>query len=146
MTTGQWPQPEPLAPKPLFFDAFRTFRPSREELLNRLQRNFTGHGVPKGERLEGLNMELVLSPDEAIRGGLMHIYVPVFYPCSVCGGSGRDWFFPCLSCQGQGMIEEEETVRVHIPAFVRDGTILELPLRGLGVHNFYLRIHIRLAV
>ena len=43
------------------------------------------------------------------------------------------------------MIEEEETVRVQIPPLVRDGTILEVPIRGLGIHNFYLRLHIRIA-
>ncbi|HYS42653.1 MAG TPA: hypothetical protein VEM32_01625 [Geobacteraceae bacterium] len=95
--------------------------------------------------MEGLNVELLLSADEAARGGVASIGVPVFYPCPVCGGSGRDWLFPCTYCQEQGMIEEEETVRVQIPPLVRDGTILEVPIRGLGIHNFYLRLHIRIA-
>jgi len=28
---------------------------------------------------------------------------------------------------------------------VREGTILEVPIRGLGIHNFYLRLSIRIA-
>jgi molecular chaperone DnaJ/curved DNA-binding protein len=43
------------------------------------------------------------------------------------------------------MVEEEETVRIRIPPMVRDGTILEVPIRGLGIHNFYLRVYIRIA-
>jgi hypothetical protein len=27
---------------------------------------------------------------------------------------------------------------------VRDGSVIELPLGGLGLHNFYLRLHIRI--
>jgi molecular chaperone DnaJ/curved DNA-binding protein len=43
------------------------------------------------------------------------------------------------------LIEEEESMRVLIPPDVPDGTVMEFPLRGLGVHDFYLRLHIRIA-
>jgi molecular chaperone DnaJ/curved DNA-binding protein len=43
------------------------------------------------------------------------------------------------------MAEEEETVRLAIPAFVRDGTVLQVPLRGLGIHNMYLQVLIRVG-
>ena len=52
--------------------------------------------------------------------------------------------FPCSVCDGEGLIEEQETVRVHVLPMVGDGTVDEVPLRGLGVHNFYLRLHIRM--
>jgi hypothetical protein len=116
---------------------FQTIEPSFEALFERFLRNFTGIGVPKGERLEGLNVDVILSPDGAARGGVAPLGVPVFSPCPLCGGSGRDWLFPCTYCQEQGMVEEEETVRIRIPPMVRDGTILEVPIRGLGIHNFY---------
>jgi molecular chaperone DnaJ len=95
--------------------------------------------------VEGLNVEVLFSLDEAARGEVVRLRVPVFSPCPVCGGSGRDWLFPCTYCREQGMIEEEETVRIHIPPLVREGTIFEIPMRGLGIHNFYLRLHIRIA-
>jgi hypothetical protein len=28
---------------------------------------------------------------------------------------------------------------------VGDGTVVNVPLRGLGIHNFYLRLHIRVG-
>jgi DnaJ-class molecular chaperone len=141
----QTAQIEPLVPEPLTLRNFSRMRPSREALLDRLQRNFSGLGVPKGERLEALTMEIVLSPGEAVRGQTLLIGVPVFYPCPMCNGAGRDWLFPCSSCRQQGMVEVEETVRIHIPPFVQNGTVGELPLRGLGIHNFYLRLFIRIA-
>jgi len=143
---GQRPQPEPLVPASLsILRDFQTIQPSFKAMFERFLRNFTGIGVPKGERLEGLTVEVILSPAEAARGGVAPLGVPVFSPCPVCGGSGREWLFPCTYCREQGMVEEEETVRIPIPPMVRDGTILEVPIRGLGIHNFYLRLYIRIA-
>ena len=41
------------------------------------------------------------------------------------------------------MKEEEERVRIQIPPMVHDYTLREIPLRGLGIHNLYLRLYIR---
>jgi molecular chaperone DnaJ len=117
-------------------------RPSFEALYDRFLRNFTGVGVPKSERLEGLNIEVLLTPEEALRGCIVPVGVPVFSRCPECGGSGRDWLFPCACCREQGMIETEENVRVRIPPMVPSGSIYELPLQSLGIHNFYLRLHV----
>jgi molecular chaperone DnaJ/curved DNA-binding protein len=43
------------------------------------------------------------------------------------------------------MVEEEETINLNIPAKVRSGSIFEIPLGGLGIHNFYLRVLIRIS-
>ena len=64
---------------------------------------------------------------------------------SVCGGSGRDWYTLCLSCQGQGMVETEHTVHVRIPPRVREGTMVEVPVHQLGIHNVFVRVHIRIT-
>ena len=68
-----------------------------------------------------------------------------YVACPVCGGSGREWLFPCTYCREQRMVEGEEIVRIPIPPMVREGTILEVPIRGLGIHNIYLRLSIRIA-
>jgi len=139
-------EPEPLIPEPLSVPRdFQTISPSFDEVLDRFVRNFTGIGIPKGERIEELQVEVILSRYEARRGGAAPIGVPVFYPCRVCGGSGHDWLFPRVHCQEQGVVEAEEVVTIRIPPLVKDGTIFEVPLRGLGIHNFRLRIHIRIA-
>jgi hypothetical protein len=40
------------------------------------------------------------------------------------------------------MIEREEVVHILVPPETPSGAIFEVPLRGLGIHNFYLRLHI----
>lgn len=102
-------------------------------------------GVTKRERLEDLNIEVILTPREAARGVVAPIEVPVFRTCWSCRGTGREWLFPCMACGGHGVIEEHETVSVRIPPMVRDRNVIELPIDGLGIHNFYLRLHIRIA-
>jgi molecular chaperone DnaJ len=137
---------EPLVPETMsVLRDFETIRPSFEPLFERFLRNFTGERIPKGERLESLNVEVILSPEEAAGGVAIPVGVPVFFNCRQCGGSGRDWLFPCIDCNAQGIIEAEETVRVYIPSKVRDRSIIEVPIHGLGIHNFYLRLHIRIS-
>ncbi|HWO43685.1 MAG TPA: DnaJ domain-containing protein [Candidatus Eisenbacteria bacterium] len=139
-------QPEPLIAEPLsIFRDFGTIRPSFEPLFDRFLRNFTAFQIPKGERVEGLNVEVVLSSEEAFTGLTLPIGVPVFHACRYCGGTGREWLFPCLECHAQGLIETEETVNIRIPPLVRDRAIIEVPLRRLGINNFHLRLHIRVS-
>ena len=136
---------EPLVPEPLsVFRSFQTVLPSFGEMTERFVRNFTGIGISKAERIEDLNLEVILSPDEAAHGGLVPIGVPSFRPCPLCDGSGRDWLFLCSYCGGEGIIEGEQTIDVRIPRMVRDRTIFEVPISGLGIHNFHLRLHIRI--
>lgn len=90
-------------------------------------------------------MQIILTPDEAARGGLTIVSVPTYYPCPVCRGSGRDDDDPCQVCDETGAVEETETARVPIPPMVGDLDLFEVPLRGLGVHNYYLRLLVRLS-
>lgn len=137
------PPAEPLVPerRSILHDA-ETLRPSFDALFDHFFRNFSEIGVPKSGRLEGLNFELVLSPDEALRGGVVPVGVPVFERCGHCGGSGRDWIGTCAACDGQGWLESERIVRIQIPPMTPSGAVFEVPLRGLGIHNLYLRLHV----
>jgi len=114
--------------------------------LARVSAQLTEARVIRRETPEGLNALVILSPDEATQGGVVFLAVPSCSPCERCGGSGREDLFPCAWCDGEGLLEEEEMVRIHIPSRVGDGTLMEVPLRGLGIHNFYLRLHIRVAL
>jgi DnaJ-class molecular chaperone len=53
------PRAEPLVREPMsILRDFQTIRPGYEPLFDRIFRNFTGVGIPKGELPEGLNLEL----------------------------------------------------------------------------------------
>ncbi len=135
--------PDPLVREPVtILGDSDSIRPSFGAMYDRFLRNFTGLAVPKSERLEGLNFEVLLTPEEASRGCVVPVGVPVFSRCPQCGGTGRGWVFPCAYCQQQGTIENEELLRIRIPPRAPSGSIYEIPLRGLGIHNFYLRLHV----
>lgn len=99
-------------------------------------------GIPKSERLESLTFEVLLTAEEASRGCVVPVDVAVFRRCPQCGGSGHDGVFPCAYCQQQGIIETEERLHVRIQPLVPSGSIYEIPLRGLGIHTYYLGLHV----
>ncbi len=121
---------------------FHATSPSVDEIFERLVRNFTGVHVPKAERLRPLDLDLILTPEEARTGGSVSIGVPVFYRCDTCEGSGRDWLFRCLACGETGMIEREQPVQIRIPPMVRSESTFEIPIHGLGIHNLCLRARV----
>ena len=98
-------------------------RPSLEAIYDRFLRNFTGVGVTKSEHLESLNFEVLLTPEEAYRGCVVPLGVPVFSRCPQFGGSGRDWGVACRYCGQQGMIENEKRLEVRIPPSAPSGRL-----------------------
>ena len=119
-------------------------RPSLDALLERLFRNFTGLGVPKAERPEGLTLEVILTPDEAVGGVELPVRVPAVSRCPGCGGAGRVWLYSCAACGGQGVVETSRTIRIAIPPMVRPRSLVEVPLDDLGIRNLYLRLLVRI--
>jgi DnaJ-class molecular chaperone len=134
---------EPMTREPVtILGPAESISPSFEAVYDRFRRNFTGIGIPKSERSEGLNFEVLLTPEESARGCVVPVDVPVFGRCPQCGGSGRDWVFPCARCRQRGMIETEQRLHIPIPAMAPAGSTYDIPLRGLGIHNFHLRLHV----
>lgn len=129
-----WPEPEPLAAHdaPVFAEPMS------------VRRAATGVGTPKGGRVDTLHVEVVLAPDEALRGGMLAVAVPVPGWCPACGGGGETWSGRCRACGGEGVVEREVPVRVRLPVLVRDAT-LELPLHDVGLPDVVLALHLRIA-
>jgi DnaJ-class molecular chaperone len=141
-----WPNPEPLVREPRSLSGdYGSIGPSFGELYEGFARNFTGLGVPKGKRLEAIDVEVLLSAEEALRGVVVPIAVPVLRRCQICGGSGKDWLFPCFRCGQRGFFEREETIEIELPPFLRSGTIVDVSLHDLGIRNFVLRVHVQIG-
>jgi len=92
-----------------------------------------------------IRCQVVLSPEEAARGGALPMRVPVVVPCAECGGVGWEWILPCTVCVGRGARKGHLGVRLPIPAGVSDGARLELPLGRYGVPGgvLHARVWIR---
>jgi molecular chaperone DnaJ len=119
-----------------------TIHPSFAEVHDRFLRNFTGLLIPKAERIEPLDLEVLLSRDEAASGCVIPVGVPTFQRCPRCDGTGAMWPYACTYCRQSGMIETERVVHVRVPAMAPPGAIYEVALDGLGIHNFRLRLHV----
>ena len=56
-------------------------------------------------------------------------------PCSACHGSGEIIKDPCPRCKGNGVVQGEEVVSVHIPAGVVEGMQLTVKEKGNAAFN-----------
>jgi molecular chaperone DnaJ len=133
------PQLSPALRAPCFKDAVF------EAALAGVSQNLTAAQHHERGSPEPLTVRAILSATEAVQGGMLELAVPSCSPCRRCGGAGRQGLFPCELCDGEGLREEEEVLRVPVPANVGDGTLIKVPLRGLGPHNFYLCVQIRVG-
>lgn len=146
------PQPEPLIPDegPAHLgdlslrDSFQTFSPSFDELLDRLWRNYSP-ARPEMDPLYSLNVEILLSPRQALRGGRVRLLIPAQLRCPHCRGRGGIGWFECARCRGIGQIVSEFPVMLVYPPGIVNNHVIQLPLESLGIENFYLNVIFRVA-
>ncbi len=82
-----------------------------------------------------IDLELVLSPEEARQGGTIFTRLPVTCACPACEGTGGV-FFVCLECGGSGIIRKTAALRIDVPPGVKHGTLLHayVPTRSTPLH------------
>lgn len=148
------PKGEPLRPiesargfrEVSLVESFQAFRPSFEELFERLWSNYERVTRPKSEQLESLTAEVILSPEEAHWGGRVRVWIPARASCRACGGHGAIGPYECWRCGGHGALTTEYPVEVEYPAGIRDGWAIRIPLAHFGIENFYLTVLLRVSV
>lgn len=123
--------------------SFQRYRPSFEELFDRLWSNFSGLSRRKADRRENLTVEILLSAEQAHHGGHVRIALPVQQSCPTCRGRGWVGPFTCARCRGDGVFVGEVPVDVPYPAGITNSFITQLSLDRLGIHNFYLTVYFR---
>lgn len=131
-------------PRELFAEP-TSIRPAAEDLLDHILRNFSWRGAPKSEHLEPLLCDVALSSDEAQRGGVLPLRIPIQVLCPECHGARHVFGFACQRCDASGRAGSQVMVPLEVPPRVRSGTIIELPLDRWGIRNlwFRARIHVR---
>ena len=147
------PKVEPLIPeeRPSHIEdlslshSFRSYEPSFEELFERIWSNFSILGHPKAEKPENLTLEILLSPDEARRGGRVRISLPARQTCPVCRGRGGIGPFDCRQCNGEGALSGDIPVEIRYPPGIADGYITQRSLDSIGLHNIYLSVYFRVS-
>jgi DnaJ-class molecular chaperone len=127
------------------FGETHNVHPSLGALRERLLRNLTGCGVPKGELPECLGVEVVVDLEQATFGGVVCIGIPAYRYCPICCGSSRESFYPCAICDGRGIVEELKSVPIELPAHVARNSKFEVSLQNVGIHNLFLRADISVS-
>ncbi len=124
--------------------SFQTIQPSFEQLFDRLWSNFTHLTRPKAETIESLNVEILLSPEEALRGGQVRVLIPSQFKCPACKGRGGVGPFECWRCDGSGIVVGEYPLLVSFPAGISEN-VAEIPLDRFGIQNFCLKVYFRVS-
>jgi len=97
--------------------------------------------VDKGRvRSKDLYFEAILSPAEAVEGGLFPVTVPVVEPCPRCRRTGFWGDFFCPVCSGYGRVTSERQFSLSIPPHVKHGTQIELSMEDIGLRGVYLHV------
>ena len=125
--------------------SFQTVRPSIEEIFDRLWDNFAPTAPYKSERLQNLCLEIILSPDEAQRGGQMEIMLPSQTSCPTCSGQGGVGSYRCFRCMGSGTLLEDVPVIVEFAPGISDGYQKAISLRHLGIREVYITVLFRIG-
>jgi molecular chaperone DnaJ len=92
-----------------------------------------------------LYMEVVLSPEEASRGGTFPVSLPVLEPCPDCRRPGWNGDRPCHRCLGAGTVQSTRGFNLTIAPRIGDGTVVEIPSGDLGDMGIDLIIDVRVS-
>jgi molecular chaperone DnaJ len=124
--------------------SFHNYRPSFDALFDRIVSNFIDE-APKAEMLENLTVEITLTPQQAIRGGHVRLYVPARLRCPYCNGQGGMGFYECRHCGGAGHFSGEHPVFISYPPGIPDHHAVQLSLERYGIRNLYLTVNFRIS-
>jgi len=89
-----------------------------------------------------LYFEAILSSEEAKRGGLFPVSVPVIEPCPRCNKTGYVDAFFCPVCSGIGRVTSERTFSLRIPPHARHGTVIRLSMEDIGLKDAWLYVRV----
>jgi molecular chaperone DnaJ len=145
VTHSRGPIEEIKAGEPLsVFDDFESVAPSLGEILDHIAQNFFGFHQKSGGPRRRLDVEIVLSREEARRGGRLPIELPCYEPCTACRGGAWSWGL-CPRCHGYGLMESTRQVAIDIPPGVQNASRYELALDNIGITNLVLDVTVLVA-
>jgi len=85
-------------------------------------------------------VEIILTPDEALRGTEVPLSVPTAKNCDYCRGTGGSWFYPCSVCGGSGLRRSISRLSLEIPPGIQGDTCFTLNLSDSHAPESTLRI------
>jgi molecular chaperone DnaJ len=92
-----------------------------------------------------LAAEIVVSPEDAARGIVLALDIPVSAICGSCSGTGGD-VFDCERCGGEGQVSRRLPVPVRLPPATRDGAVFQVRTDDPAVPSILFTVHLRQPV
>jgi DnaJ-class molecular chaperone len=151
---------EPTQP-PLTFAVLRTYSERRhaslfdpepepvrgETEVDRFYGGFVPEVVTRTRRArpEGkdLFVELRLTADEARRGGLFAIHIPVMRECPSCAEHAEEEeHLRCRLCNGTHKITEDRQVEITVPPGVKNDQLARVAMEDVGLGQTDLIVHV----
>jgi DnaJ-class molecular chaperone len=129
---------------PTFTDVHVEYPPI-ETLRQQPLHDFSDWSFSNPQQRQGLAVEVMLTPEEAARGGFLLLRIPIRSVCWACGGTGSDWLFPCLDCEGEGIMSTVEPVQIRIPRSLSVRAVPEVCYEMLASTNLVLRLRLRVS-
>ena len=130
----------------LLFDlSFRASPLSFQEIFDRLWSDFRRPARPSAAGVEDVNVEISLTPVQALRGGRVRVWVPVETECPTCWGWGSIGRYACQDCAGTGSVAVEYPVLLSFPGGISHHHTMRVPLGQLGLPHLYLTVHFKVT-
>jgi hypothetical protein len=115
-------------------------------LAGRVRQNLARDEPPQERRVEPIDVQLVVTAEQAMAGGAIIIEAPAYFPCPSCRGSGYAGGTLVKAAMSDASWQRFKFVRIRIPLqSLANHRRLEIPLRGLGIHHYYQRVHLTVA-
>jgi molecular chaperone DnaJ len=120
-----------------FSDEIAIDFPSVSSVLDRMRDAFFSAELPVT-----LSAQLVLTAREAWEGTSIPLDVPLRHTCPRCGGRGETWTEWCAACGGLGEVTAAHSLRVQVPAGVREGARFRFSVMPPGAPPTVVEIRI----
>jgi DnaJ-class molecular chaperone len=102
-----------------------------DEIFGDLLRGGRGGFAPAGQGRD-IHMEVSAEFLDMAHGTVRDIRFTRPRACASCGGSGRSGRKGCPQCFGSGAVQQEERIKVKIPAGAQDGSKIRVAGKGEG--------------
>jgi DnaJ-class molecular chaperone len=80
----------------------------------------------------GQDIEILITPNEALLGAIAYIELPASMLCPVCTGTNPD----CYVCEGLGKINTSAHLEINIAPQIKNGTKINISLTKLKPDNY----------
>jgi len=101
-----------------------------DDLLGQIFRQEDSDRAASPGRGEDIRVEVSVDFMDMVKGGVREVRYRRPKTCRECGGSGKSGRQGCPVCFGHGITEEEELIKVKIPAGAKDGATIRVSSKG----------------